>query len=300
MAETQATINAGARRTKYKKRSQLGAIWHRFKKNKLAMAGLVVFLLLVAVALCADLIADYDTEVVRQNVKDRFIEPGPGHIFGTDEFGRDQFARIVHGTRISLFVGIVSILLSLIAGSIIGATAGYYGGRVDNILMRIMDVFLAIPSTLLAISIVAALGQGIMNLMIAMSISQTPRFARIVRSSILSIKGQEFIEAAKCCGTSDKRIILRHIIPNAIGPIIVQSTLNVARMILTISGLSFVGLGISPPTPEWGSILAAGRAHMRYYPYLVIIPGFAIAIAVMSLNLIGDGLRDALDPKMKN
>ncbi len=282
-----------------KQRSQISMILHRLKKNKLAMFGLVVFLFLVLVAIFADFIADYDSLCVRQNAELRYLTPCAEHIFGCDEYGRDIFARIVHGTRISLFVGVVSVLISLAFGALIGAVAGYYGGKVDNILMRIMDVFLAIPSTLLAISIVAALGQGMANLMIAMCISQVPRSARIVRSSILSVKGQEFIEAAKCYGSSDGWIILRHIIPNAIGPIIVQSTLNVARMILTISGLSFVGLGISPPTPEWGSMLSAGRSVMRYYPHLVLFPGIAIAITVLSLNLFGDGLRDALDPKMK-
>lgn len=224
-------------------RSQWSMIWRRFRKNKLAMAGMVVFILLVLVAIFADIIADYDTMVVRQNMQERFLPPNSQHWFGTDDYGRDIFARIIHGTRISLFVGIVSILISLIIGSVIGATAGYYGGKVDNLLMRIMDVFLAIPSTLLAISIVAALGQGMANLMIAMCISQVPRFSRIVRSSILTVKDQEFIEAARCFGSGDRWIIMRHILPNALGPIIVQSTLNVARMILTISGLSFVGLG---------------------------------------------------------
>ena len=281
-------------------RSQWSMIWRRFRKNKLAMAGMVVFILLVLVAIFSDIIADYDTMVVRQNMQERFLPPNSQHWFGTDDYGRDIFARIIHGTRISLFVGIVSILISLIIGSVIGATAGYYGGKVDNLLMRIMDVFLAIPSTLLAISIVAALGQGMANLMIAMCISQVPRFSRIVRSSILTVKDQEFIEAARCFGSGDRWIIMRHILPNALGPIIVQSTLNVARMILTISGLSFVGLGISPPTPEWGSMLAAARPNMRYYPYLVIFPGIAIGITVLAINLIGDGLRDALDPKMKN
>lgn len=288
------------KQAQYKSRGQLGAIWYRFKKNKLAMAGLAIFLFLVLIAVFADVIADYETEVVKQNMQIRFTPPCAEHWFGTDDYGRDIFARIVHGTRISLFVGIISILVSLAIGSVIGAAAGYYGGRTDDIIMRFMDVFLAIPSTLLAISVVAALGQGMTNLVIAMSSSQIPRFARIVRSSILSIKGQEFIEAARCCGMRDSRIILRHILPNAIGPIIVQCTLNIARMILTISGLSFVGLGISPPTPEWGSMLASARSSMRYYPYLVLFPGIAIAITVMSLNLIGDGLRDALDPKMKN
>ena len=211
-----------------------------------------------------------------------------------------MFARIVFGARTSLFVGLLTILIALTFGSIIGAVAGYYGGRVDNIIMRIVDVLMAIPSMLLAISVVAALGTGLVNIVIAMSVSQIPRFARIVRSSILSIKGQEFIEAAKACGTSDARIIFKHIIPNAIGPIIVQATLAMGTMILTVSSLSFVGLGIQPPTPEWGSMLAEGKEQMRYFPHLVTIPGFAIIVAVLSLNLMGDGLRDALDPRLKN
>jgi peptide/nickel transport system permease protein len=188
----------------------------------------------------------------------------------------------------------------LIIGAVIGASAGYYGGRIDNILMRIMDVFLAIPQMLMAISIVAALGTGMFNLLIALSIAQIPRFARIVRASILTVKGQEFIEAAKACGTRNSRIIAKHILPNAIGPIIVQATLNVASTILVISALSFVGLGIQPPTPEWGSMMADAKNQMRYYPYLVIIPGIFIGLTVMSLNLMGDGLRDALDPRLKN
>ena len=283
-----------------KQRGQLSMIWHRLLKDKKAMAGLAIFFLLVLVAVFADVIADYDTLCIKQHADLKYLTPSAEHWFGCDEFGRDIFARIVHGTRISLFVGVVSVLISLALGAVIGAVAGYYGGKVDNILMRIMDVFLAIPSTLLAISIVAALGQGMANLMIAMCISQVPKSARIVRSSILSVKGQEFIEASKCFGGSDAWVILKHVLPNAIGPIIVQSTLNVARMILTISGLSFVGLGISPPTPEWGSMLSTGRSAMRYYPHLVLFPGFAIAVTVLSLNLFGDGLRDALDPKMKN
>ncbi len=285
---------------KYKKRSQIKSILFRFKKNKLAMFGVIMFIIMIAIAICADFIVDYELDAVKQNMKERLQTPNSLHMFGTDEYGRDIFARIIFGARISLFVGIVTISLSLSMGAIIGATAGYYGGKIDNILMRFMDVFLAIPSILLAISIVAALGTGVFNLLLAMSISQVPRFARIVRSSILTIKGQDFIEAAKACGTKDSRIIIKHIIPNAIGPIIVQATLTMASTILTISSLSFVGLGIQSPTPEWGSMLSDGKTQMRYYPHLVIIPGIAIMMAVMSLNLIGDGLRDALDPRLKN
>jgi len=289
-----------ARETAIKKRSRTKSIWLRYRKNKLAMFGLVLLAILVLVAVFADFMLDYYKDAISMNMGERLQAPGRGHVFGTDAFGRDLFARIVFGTRISLFVGILTVAVALTFGAVIGATAGYYGGRVDNVLMRIMDVFLAIPSMLLAISIVAALGTGLFNLLIAMSISQIPRFARIVRSSILSIKGQEFIEAAAAYGTKDSRIILRHILPNAIGPIIVQATLTVGTTILTVSSLSFVGLGIQPPTPEWGSMLSEGKSKMRYFPHLVIFPGLAIMTAVLSLNLIGDGLRDALDPRLKN
>ena len=230
----------------------------------------------------------------------RYLPPSLEHLFGTDQYGRDIFMRMLFGARISLFVGLIAVAISLSAGALIGAVAGYYGGRVDDILMRIMDIFLAIPSTLLAISIVAALGTNLLNLLLAMAISYMPSFARIVRSSILTVKSQEYIEAARACGTSTFRIILRHIIPNAMGPIIVQATLTVARIILGISSLSFVGLGIQPPTPEWGTMLSEGQSQMRYHPYLILIPGAAIALAVMALNRSGDGLRDALDPRLKN
>lgn len=285
---------------KIKKRGQIKSIWFRYKKNKLAMIGLIMFIVMILIAVFANLLADYENDVVTHNMKNRLIPPNEKHIFGTDQYGRDIFARIIFGARISLFVGIVTIIISLIIGSVIGASAGYYGGKIDNILMRIMDVFLAIPSTILAIAIVASLGPGLFNLLIALSISRIPQFARIVRSSILSIMGQEFIEAAKACGTKDRRIIVKHILPNAIGPIIVQATLTMATTILTIASLSFIGLGVQPPTPEWGSMLAEGKTQMRYYPHLVVIPGVAIIFAVMSLNLIGDGLRDALDPRLKN
>ncbi len=283
-----------------KKRGQFKAIWFRFKKNRLAMFGLVLLLILAIMAIFADFIVDYETQVIKQNQRIRLQTPSAEHWFGTDQYGRDMFARIVYGSRLSLSMGIVSIAISLTAGAVIGASAGYYGGKIDNIIMRIMDVFLAIPQTLMAISIVAALGGGLANLLIAMTISSIPRFSRVVRSAILSIKGQEFIEAAKACGTSDARIISKHIIPNAIGPIVVQATLNLASTIIAISGLSFIGLGINPPSPEWGTMLSEGKEQMRFYPHLVVIPGIAIMVAVMALNLIGDGLRDALDPRLKN
>lgn len=291
---------ADAPRAKYKKRSQLRSIWFRFRKNKLAMFGLVVLAAMILVAVFADLFADYNADALQQNLTQRLVHPNAEHIFGTDSLGRDMFARIIFGARISLFVGLVTVAISLSFGLIIGASAGYFGGWVDGVLMRLMDVFLAIPQTLMAITIVAALGGGLQNLLIALSISSIPRFSRVVRSSVLSIKGQEFVEAARACGTSNSRIILKHIIPNAIGPIIVQATLNMASTVLTIASLSFIGLGVKAPTPEWGTMLAEAKDQMRYHPYLIMIPGVAIVLSVMGLNLIGDGLRDALDPRLKN
>lgn len=285
---------------KVKKKSQLASILHRYRKNKLAVLGLIIFLVLVFMAVFANLIADYEGQAITQNVRNRYLAPNAEHIFGTDALGRDVFARVVFGARISLSVGIITILFSLTIGSIIGAAAGYYGGKADNALMRVMDVFLAIPQTLMAICIVAALGTGTLKMLIALSIAQVPQFARIVRSAILSVKGQEFIEAAKAYGSSDVRIILRHIIPNAMGPIIVQATLSVATTILNITMLSFLGIGVQSPTPEWGSMMSEAKGQLRNYPYLVTIPGIFIALTVLSLNLIGDGLRDALDPRLKN
>ena len=283
----------------YKKRSQLSIICNRLR-NKLAMLGLAILVVMVALAVCADWIADYDTNVTGMNMAERLQTPSAKHWFGTDSYGRDVFARIIHGSRLSLSLSIFAMLAAVAIGSIIGAIAGYYGGRVDDVLMRLMDILLAIPPMLMSISIVAALGHSMVNLMIALSLAYIPVFARVIRSSILTVKGQEFIEAAKACGTSNARIILRHIIPNAIGPIIVQATLAMGSTILIISSLSFMGMGIQPPQPEWGTMLYEGRDLIRTSPYLVIFPGIAIALAVLSLNLLGDGLRDALDPRMKN
>lgn len=297
--ETQAVSKTNSKNV-IRRRSQIRSIWYRYKKNKLAMFGLFLLMFLVVIAVLAPIIRDYEQDAITQNIRQRLQGPRRGNIFGTDQYGRDVFSRIIFGAGISLFAGLVSITISSVFGTVIGAVAGYYGGKIDNVLMRIMDVLLAIPSSLLAISIVAALGPGLFNLLLAISISYIPQFSRVIRSSVLSIKNQEFIEAAISCGTSDKRIILKHVIPNAMGPLLVQSTLSLARAIILISSLSFLGLGISPPMPEWGSMLADGRAQMRRHAYLVVIPGLAIMISVVALNLIGDGLRDALDPRLKN
>ena len=284
----------------FKKRSQLSLIWHRLSRNKLAMVGLFMMTTIFLLALCADLIADYNQAVVGMNMMERLQPPSAKHWFGTDGYGRDVFARIIHGSRLSLSLSIVSMAIAVAVGSLIGAISGYYGGKIDDVLMRLMDMLLAIPPMLMSISIVAALGRSMVNLMLALALAYMPVFARVIRSSILSVKGQEFVEAAKACGTSDARIIMRHIVPNAIGPIIVQATLAMGAAILTISSLSFMGMGIQPPQPEWGTMLYEGRDLIRTSPYLVVFPGLAIAVSVLSLNLLGDGLRDALDPRLKN
>ena len=283
-----------------RKRSQLSLIWHRLRRNRLAMLGLALMSAILLLAVFADVIADYDTKVVGMNMAERLQTPSAKHWFGTDGYGRDVFARIIHGSRLSLSLSIISMLIAVAVGSMIGAISGYFGGRVDDVLMRLMDMLLAIPPMLMSISIVAALGRSMVNLMLALALAYMPVFARVIRSSILSVKDQEFVEAARACGTSDARIILRHIIPNAVGPIIVQATLAMGSSILTISSLSFMGMGIQPPQPEWGTMLYEGRDLIRTSPYLVIFPGAAIAVSVLSLNLLGDGLRDALDPRLKN
>lgn len=283
-----------------KKRGYWSSAVLRYMKNKTAVFGLFIFLFLAFVSLTADFFFDYDTQALGQNLQDRFLAPCAQYPFGTDNLGRDMFIRIVYGARISLLVGIVVAVGSLAVGTVIGAVAGYYGGRIDEILMRLTDVFMAIPSMLLAICIVAAMGNSIPNLLLANIIAHVPRFARLVRSNVLSLKSSEYIEAARLSGANDRDIILRHILPNSIGTLIVQATLTMAHAILTVASLSFVGLGIAAPTPEWGTMLSAGKEYMRLHPHLVIVPGIAITLAVMSFNLMGDGLRDALDPRLKN
>ena len=284
---------------KYKKRSQFTDIWRRLKRNKMAMLGLTILTILLLTAIFADQIADYKEEVIKMDVPNRLQGMSRDHWFGTDEYGRDIFARIVHGTRTSLFVGVISVGIALTIGGILGSIAGYYSGRLDNIIMRILDVILAIPSILLAITIVASLGAGLTNLMIAVGISNIPGFARVVRASVLSVRDQEYIEAAKAIGAKDYEIIFQHVLPNCLAPIIVMSTLKVAGAIMATAGLSFIGLGIEPPRPEWGSMLSGGRAFIRDKIHIVLFPGLAIMLTILSLNLLGDGLRDALDPRLK-
>lgn len=282
-----------------KKRSQWGEVWRRLRKNKMAMVGLAIILILILLAAFANIIADYDEVAIKMNSPIRLQGPSKNHILGTDELGRSIFARMIHGAKVSLKVGIIAVGIAIVIGGSLGAIAGFYGGRLDNFIMRIMDIFLAIPSILLAIAIVSALGTSMIKLMIAVGISSIPSYARIVRASVLSIKDQEFIEAARAIGASDIRMISKHILPNSMAPVIVQGTLGVASAILSTAGLSFIGLGIQKPAPEWGAMLASGRPFIREAWHVTTFPGIAIMITILSLNLLGDGLRDALDPRLK-
>lgn len=287
------------KKRKFSNKSQFGLIAYRFSKNKLAMVGLAVILIMILLFIMAPLYIDYNA-VVKQNMTERFIAPCNTHLFGTDQFGRDLFARIIYGGRISLLAGLVVVAIALSIGIVLGGVAGYFGGRIDNVIMRVCDVFMAVPRMLLAMAVVAGLGQGTFKMLIALSIAAFPGYARTVRASIMTLRSQEFVEAAKCCGTSSARIIFKHVVPNGLGPVIVSATLGLGSTILAIASLGFLGIGVASPTPEWGTILAENRTNIRFYPYLGLVPGFFIAISVMCLNFIGDGLRDAMDPRTKN
>jgi ABC-type dipeptide/oligopeptide/nickel transport systems, permease components len=282
-----------------KKKSNTAEVWKRFKRNKIAMLGLVIFIVIVSLTIFADVIATYQTALA-QNIAQRLQGPSAAHWFGTDNYGRDIFARIIHGGRRSLAMGIIAVVVGISLGGILGSCAGYYGGKVDTAIMRVMDTIMGIPFMLLALSIVAALGAGLVNVLIALVISMIPSYTRIIRSAILTVVGQDYIEAARACGAKDRFVILGHVIPNAIGPVIVQATMSVGTMIIWGASMSFLGMGVQPPTPEWGYMLSEGKNFMTTAPHLVVFPGLAIVLTALSLNLLGDGLRDALDPRLKD
>lgn len=292
-------MNDKTGKIKIKKKSQAGDIWRRFLKNKTAVLGLVIFSIIMLTAIFADLIVPYDKGIT-QNILERLQGPSAAHWFGTDNFGRDIFTRVVHGSRNSLLVGIGAVAIGITVGGLLGSVAGFYGGKIDSVIGRIMDTIMSIPLMLLVLSLVTALGNSLINVLLAMMIANIPQYVRIVRAAILSVVGQDYIEAARACGTSDFAIIVKHVIPNAVGPIIVQATMAVGTMILNAAGISFLGMGIQPPTPEWGSMLNEGKQFMTMYPYIVVFPGIAIGLTALALNLMGDGLRDALDPKLKD
>jgi peptide/nickel transport system permease protein len=301
MAQTSAHVNDNAVVLNRRKRiSRSQEIWTRFKRRKSAMVAMIVFALLVLVALSAGVLVDYQEDVVTPNIPERLQMPSKAHPLGTDGLGRDILSRMIYGARISLGVAFASVTFQLIVGTFIGAIAGYYGGKIDDVLMRINDVFASIPNLLLAISIATALGHSILNMILAIGIAGTPALVRIVRATVMTVKDQEFVEAGRALGGNDLQIITFHMLPNCVAPIIVQSTLRIASAILATTSLSFLGIGIKPPTPEWGNMLSAGREFLRNAPHITVFPGLAIVITLLSVNLMGDGLRDALDPKLKS
>ena len=269
----------------------------RLIRNKLTVLGAILLLFLMAMAVLAPWVATHNP--FKLNIKERFQPPSSSHFFGTDGYGRDLFSRVVYGAVIALRVGFLSIIVAMTAGILLGLFSGYYRGWIDTVVMRIMDAILSFPIILLAIGIMAVLGAGFANLMIALGVVYTPRFARLVRSSVLSIREKEYIEAARVTGCSDVHILFVHILPNCWAPVIIQATISFGYAILWEAALSFLGLGAPPPSPSWGSLLADGKEVLSRAPWLTYFPGAAIALAVLSLNLFGDGLRDVLDPRFK-
>lgn len=284
--------------TKIKKNSEFLRVLRQLSKNKGAMLGLAIFLIEVVIAIIAPLIIPYD--YMKMDMLNQFATPSLQHLFGCDDVGRDIFSRVLYGARYSISLGVFATMISTVLGIVVGSIAGYFGGKVDNITMRILDVIQAMPGMLLMIVLSALLGTGFFNTILAMALSTIPGTARMLRAQMLKERENEYIEASQSINCSKPRIIISHLLPNCMSPLIVGATMGLAQMITTASGLSFIGLGVQPPIPEWGAMLSGARAYIRQAPHLVIFPGLAIAVTVLALNLLGDGLRDALDPKLKN
>lgn len=279
--------------------SMAGDIWRRLLRDKSSVVSMGFLCLIVLLAIFANVLFD-ESLVTMQNTAMRNNPPSWEHWFGTDLYGRDIFIRMVFGSRVSLTIGIVTMGVSMIIGGLLGAVAAYFGGKIDGIIMRFTDMFMAIPETLLALCVVAAMGASAVSLIVAMTVAAVPGNCRLVRSTVLSIVDTEYVEAARACGMRDIGIIVKEIIPNSLGPIIVVSTQGIANLMLTASSLSYLGMGIQPPNPEWGAMISEAREFLRSDPYMCIIPGIVIVLTALSFNLLGDGLRDAMDPRLKD
>ncbi len=286
------TVKRGGRETAGR------AAMKRLKKNKTAMFGLLVFVLLAFSAVFAPLLSPYG--FADMDLSSAFQTPSAAHWFGTDDLGRDIFTRILYGGRYSLTIGIISVGFALVVGVLIGTIAGYFGGIIDNLIMRFLDIFQSIPGLILTIAISAALGSGFDKTILALSISRIPAFARVLRASIMRVRDQEYLEAAESIRCGKLRIIVKYVLPNSWAPLIVEATMGVANTVLTAASLSYIGLGVQPPTPEWGAMLSGAKGYIRDYSYMLTFPGLFIALTVLCLNMLGDGLRDALDPRLKN
>ena len=285
-------------RQKPRKNSEFLRVMKQLSRNKMAVVGLIILVIEIILAILAPVIAPYD--YTQMDILNMFAPPSAQHIFGCDDLGRDIFSRILIGARYSLSCGILATLIGVVIGMAIGAVAGFFGGKVDNIVMRILDVIQAIPGMVMMIVMSAVLGPGFVNTIFAMAFGTIPGMARMLRAQMLKVRENEYIEASVSINCSKFRIIMDHLIPNCMSPMIVQATMGVAQTITTASGLSFIGLGVQPPIPEWGAMLSGARQFIRQAPHLVIFPGLAIAVTVLALNMMGNGLRDALDPKLKN
>ncbi|MCJ7836090.1 ABC transporter permease [Cuneatibacter sp. NSJ-177] len=281
-----------------KKTSQFKEVTRRLFKNKLAIAGLVFIVLLIFIMIFADFLAPYG--YAEQDFTATYQGPSAEHLLGTDHLGRDILSRLIYGSRISMEIAVLSVALSATIGITIGAIAGFYGGKIDNLLMRFLDIYQSIPVLILSIAIATSLGPGVTNTILALAISVCPSYARLMRASVMTVRDKEYIEAARSINANDARIILRHALPNAFSPMIVNITMTIGSSMLTAATLSFVGLGAQPPSPEWGAMLTAAKSYIRDYPYMITSPGVCIMLSVLSFNVLGDGLRDALDPRLKN
>lgn len=281
-----------------KKRSRLAETWRRLKKNKVAVVALVVLLLLILTAIIAPYISPYPYE--KQDYSAAFVHSSREHPLGTDRLGRDILSRLIYGSRQSLQIGLYSTGLAAVIGIFLGAIAGYFGGWTDNLMMRFLDIYQGIPMFLLSVTLAAVLGPSLRNAVLAIGISSIPSYARMMRASILTVREKEYIEAATAINVRTPAIIMKHVVPNAISPLIVQITMSMGSSVLAGASLSFIGLGIQPPIPEWGAMISEARSFLRGHSYLALYPGLCVMITVLAFNLLGDGLRDALDPRLKN
>ena len=278
-----------------RKKSQLHDVWRKLKQNKMAVGSMILLVLIFFVGIFGTWIAPYD--YAAQNYDEVLMSPSASHLFGTDNFGRDIFSRILYGCKYTILIGFGAPILACVFGSLLGLIAAFYK-KLDNIIMRIMDIFIGMPGMTLLILIIAVLGPNLWNMIIAIAISYTPTFARVTRGAALSVINQEYIEACIAIGANNRRVLLRHVLPNCLAPIIVQFSLTAGLSILLGASLSFVGMGVQPPTPEWGLMVSDGRSYLRTNWYMSIIPGLAIILVTTCLNYLGDGLRDALDPRL--
>ena len=278
--------------------SKLETFWSRLRRNRMAVAGLILVLGLFAVALLAPWLAPYDPNFI--DLKQVLMSPSPAHLLGTDTLGRDVLSRVIFGARISLLVGFVAVGIATLIGVLVGALAGYYGGAMDALLMRLVDLMLCFPTLFLILAVIAVLGPSIWNIMVVIGVTGWMGVARLVRAEFLSLREREFVMAARALGASDARLIWRHLLPNALTPVMVSATLGVAGAILTESALSFLGLGVQPPTPSWGNILTMGKDNIEIAWWLSVFPGLAILVTVMSYNLLGEGIREAIDPRLRD